>query len=183
MRDAVSTLAQRVLDSTHGLPKGRFFDHRVLGLTVGDQLEVGERGWEHDGANGDPGRCRQSLYQTGRNGGSRPCQRKRATSGDIVQSARQLGADGYEEGNLILVEYSPLPLLHYQHAQCPTEMHKRHAQKPTIPLFAGFGEVAVVWVISRVFEVDRLLTRGHQSNDPLVSGEADLAHRLGIQSF
>ena len=98
----------------------------------------------------------------------------------VAQRRGELSADGDEESDLVVGKQSLLDLLDDQYAHGLAEMHERHSQKTGELLLARLREIAVTGMFSRIREIDGLLARGDQSDDPFAGGEANLSTESGF---
>ncbi|MNZ45058.1 hypothetical protein D3C78_626990 [compost metagenome] len=160
------------------------FSVDVFDRLVRHHLKVGRRQHDHGSADGstrrawyaDEARFLDALalaaQATDRAGGL-----------GVSDNPGELSAHGDQESFFTLVELAAFFLLNDQHADHTTVVDDRCTQEGRETLLARFSEVAVTWVISGVFQVQRLFPGTDQTNQAFVGGHADLADGSLVEAF
>ena len=89
----------------------------------------------------------------------------------------------YEEGFFTLVEQALFSLLDDQNTHHPPVVDDRCAEKGGVAFFAGFSEIAIARMFTRMLQVERLLARANQADQTLIRRHADFADGLLVQAF
>ena len=171
--------AKFLLRFAHGPAEARLLPGDVVGNVVGHRVEVGERRRQDDGADRHPGGPGQPLDEPDGTGRTRLAGRDGTAERRVAQGGRELRADGHQERDFVLREHPAPALLDHEHAHALAEVHERYREKAgktaarPIPGRSGTSDAR------RVRDVDRLLARGDQPDDPFAGGHPDADRNPG----